>query len=97
VYCLAERVQLRLPESHSLKAKRAVLRPVLDRVRNRHVSISEVDHQDSWQLSALGIAIVAPTERRAVEEMDAIDRIVWGQPGLDVLEVERRWVEFESP
>ena len=96
MYCLAARLQLRLPDSRSLKSKRAVLRPVLDRVRNRHVSISEVGHQDSWQRSDLGVAVVAPSEQGAMDEMDAIDRIVWASPDLEVLGIERRWVEFDE-
>lgn len=53
-------LQLQLPASNSLKDKRQVLRAVVDRVHNKfNVSIAEVDHQDSWQQTALAIACVA--------------------------------------
>lgn len=53
-------MELLLPENHSLKGKRRVLRSVKDRVRDRfNVSIAEVDHLDSWQRSRLGIACVS--------------------------------------
>ncbi len=51
---------LRIPESHSLKDKRQVLRSVLARVRKDfNVSIAEVDRQDAWQEAVLGIACVS--------------------------------------
>jgi uncharacterized protein YlxP (DUF503 family) len=53
-------IQLQLPASTSLKAKRQVLQAVVDRVHNKfNVSIAEVDHQDSWHQAALAIACVA--------------------------------------
>ena len=56
------RFELFVPHSGSLKAKRQVLRPVVDRVRNKlNISIAEVDHQDLWQRAALGVTCVSPS------------------------------------
>nr|MBP7406332.1 DUF503 domain-containing protein [Candidatus Microthrix sp.] len=56
---LAARVDLRVGAAGSLKAKRAALRPLLDRLANRkELSVAEIDHQDSWQLACLGLAVV---------------------------------------
>jgi uncharacterized protein YlxP (DUF503 family) len=53
------RLDLHLPASHSLKAKRSVLNHVKERVRNRfNASVAEIDHQDLWQRAALGVAVV---------------------------------------
>ena len=50
-------VELHVHDSHSLKAKRGVVRAVIGRVRHRfNVSISEVGGQDTWQRAVLGIA-----------------------------------------
>ncbi len=44
------KIELFLPQSRSLKAKRQVLKSLKDRIRNRfNVSIAEVDHQDLGQ------------------------------------------------
>lgn len=57
----ALRVELHLPAPQSLKAKRAVLRPVIEGIRKLgSYSVAEVDHHDRWQRAALGIAIAAP-------------------------------------
>ena len=54
-------IYLRIPENHSLKGKRQVLQSLMARVRKGHnVSIAELDQQDSWQASTLGVACVSP-------------------------------------
>jgi uncharacterized protein YlxP (DUF503 family) len=54
------RITLMVPESHSLKEKRMVLRRIKDRVRNKfNVAIAEVGDQDAWQSAQLGFAVVA--------------------------------------
>jgi uncharacterized protein YlxP (DUF503 family) len=52
-------VALRIPESHSLKEKRRVVKALKDRLRSRfNVSVAEVDHQDLWQRATIGIVFV---------------------------------------
>jgi len=54
------RMELHLPASHSLKAKRSVVNHVKERLRTRfNASVAEVDHQDLWQRATLGVAIVS--------------------------------------
>lgn len=53
-------LEIHLPASHSLKAKRSVLNHVKERIRSRfNVSVAEVDHQDLWQRATLGVAAVS--------------------------------------
>jgi uncharacterized protein len=53
------RLDLHLPASQSLKAKRSVLNHVKERIRTRfNAAVAEVDHQDLWQRAALGVAVV---------------------------------------
>ena len=67
------RCELHIPEANSLKARRAALRPTIEGLRrSMSVSVAEVDHQDTWQRAALGIAVVA----RAGEIDRMVDRIV---------------------
>ncbi len=65
------KVKLRLPENHSLKGKRHVLKSVIARVRNEfNVAIAEVESQDLWQVAHLGICCVSNDPKHA-EEMIA--------------------------
>jgi uncharacterized protein YlxP (DUF503 family) len=59
---------LYLPENHSLKGKRSVLRAIKSRVsRKFNVSIAECADHDSWQRIVLGVAQVG-------NERDHVDR-----------------------
>lgn len=67
------RVELHIPDSRSLKAKRQVLKSLKDRLRSQYnISISEVDHYDLWQRSVLAIAHVSNEKRRANEILSRI-------------------------
>ena len=56
-----------IPEAHSLKDKRRVLKGFKDRLRNRYnVSVCEVDGQDSVLRAVLAVAMVG-CDRRYVE------------------------------
>jgi uncharacterized protein YlxP (DUF503 family) len=61
MHAAAVRVELRIPDAHSLKEKRGRVKPVIAELRKRFgVSVAEVDHQELWQRTTLGIAVVAP-------------------------------------
>lgn len=95
MHVLAVRYDLQLREAHSLKEKRALLRPLLDRLRNTGASISEVGHHDLWQRAAIGVAVVAADAARVDEMVDGIDRLVWSRPDVEVLAADRRWMEWD--
>jgi uncharacterized protein YlxP (DUF503 family) len=53
------RLELRLPETHSLKGKRSILRSIKARVQQKfNVSIAECEEHDLWQRSILGVSQV---------------------------------------
>ena len=55
---------LHLHGVQSLKEKRGIVQRLLARCRNRFpVSAAEVDHQDLWQRTLLGFAIVNASEQ----------------------------------
>src|SRR5260370_35058422 len=70
--CVA-RLNLAIPESGSLKAKRQVLRRIIDRLKARfNVAVAEVDSNDLWQKATIGLAVVANKRRQVNEQMDTI-------------------------
>jgi uncharacterized protein YlxP (DUF503 family) len=88
---------LHIPESRSLKVKRAAIRPVVDGLRHRYrVSVAEVDHQDQWQRAAIGVAVVAASDGHLREVLDHVERFVETAPAVEVLEVRTTWMEDES-
>jgi uncharacterized protein YlxP (DUF503 family) len=67
------RLHLRIPENHSLKEKRHVIRKLIDRVRHRfNVAISEVDDNDLWQRAQIGFCTVGNDRRFVNSSLDKI-------------------------
>jgi uncharacterized protein YlxP (DUF503 family) len=87
-------LDLRLPNSHSLKEKRAIIKPILDGCRHRyHVAAAEVDHHDLWQRAGLAVATVSGTARHVSDVLDHVERFVWSFPEVEVVAVARSWLE----
>jgi uncharacterized protein len=94
VFVLALEVDLHINESHSLKAKRQVIKSILESSRRRFgVSSAEIGDQELWQRAKLGFAVVASAQRQAQEIIDDVERHVWSYPDVDVLATERTWLE----
>jgi uncharacterized protein len=84
------RFDLHIPQSASLKEKRAVLRPVVERVRNKlHVSVAEVDHQDLWQRAAVGVACVSASSDQCRKVLQEVEKFM-GRAALSGAEVTDR-------
>lgn len=97
VHVGALEVDLHIPAAHSLKDKRAVIRPILDGARNRHrVASAEVGAQDLWQRAMLGFAAVGGSVGHVGEVLDAVERFVWSFPEVEVLDVQRSWSSSED-
>ncbi len=78
---------LHLPNCHSLKEKRGVLKPLTSALRRTlNVSVSETGHQDLWQRAEIACAVVG-TARPVVEEiLRAADRAVEEADGVRIVE-----------
>ena len=74
-------LELHIPDAQSLKDKRQVLRSLKDKLRRQfNVAVAELDHQDLWQRSVVGVVTLS-TEEKHVNEvlqrvLDEADRIL---------------------
>jgi uncharacterized protein YlxP (DUF503 family) len=94
VHAVAFEVEIRIPDSHSLKDRRQVVRSLLDGARRRFsVSAAEVGGQDTWQRATLGFAVVASESRLAQEVVDQIDRFLWSHADIEIVNAESYWLE----
>jgi uncharacterized protein len=81
---------------HSLKEKRAVIRPILDGARNRYrVASAEVGAHDVWQRAVVGVSAVGATVGHVEEILDEVERFVWSFPEVEVVSAERMWADAE--
>jgi uncharacterized protein len=68
-------LRLMIIGAHSLKEKRKVLKSIKDRLLRMNVSVAEVDDNDKWQSSTLGITLVS-NETAFINSV--IDKIIMG-------------------
>ena len=94
MHALAYEVTIRIPDSHSLKDRRQVVRSILAVARERfHLSAAEVGGQDTWQRATLGFAVVASEARLAEASIDELERYLWSRPELEIVDSEATWFE----
>jgi uncharacterized protein len=89
------RLHLHIPENHSLKEKRHVLRKLIDRVRHRfNVAISEVDDNDLWQRAQIGFCVVGNDRRFVNSSLDKVIDFIEKMYLADVIEKEMEIITF---
>lgn len=97
MHVCALRIELHIGQATSLKAKRAVVKHLVEAARQRYgVSAAEVAFHDQWQRTALGFAAVAGTPGHAEALIDRAERFVWSHPEVEVLQVDRRWLDEDG-
>ncbi|MEZ5377850.1 MAG: DUF503 domain-containing protein [Acidimicrobiales bacterium] len=85
--------ELHLPVAQSLKAKRSIVQSIVRTLDGwTGVGASEVGHQDLWQRTAIGIAVVGSSAASVEERADAVERYVWSRPDIEVLEITWSWL-----
>jgi uncharacterized protein YlxP (DUF503 family) len=92
-------VHLHFPDVGSLKGKRAELNSLKAILHGRlGASVSEVDHQDTWQRSTLALSLTAGSQHGAEERADAVHRFLDERlpQGVRVERVVASWTDLES-
>ena len=63
-------LNLHIAEAQSLKDKRQVLRSLKDRLRGQfNVAVAELEHEETWQRSVVGIVTLSNDERHVHETL----------------------------
>ena len=97
MHVLVATIELHLPAARSLKAKRSTVVSLVRLIDQMHgVACAEVDHQDLWQRSSLGVTVVGGTVGQISNVMDAVERLIWSRAEVDVLDIRRSWWEDEQ-
>jgi uncharacterized protein YlxP (DUF503 family) len=88
------RLVLYVPENHSLKGKRSVVRAVKARVSNKfNVSIAECDDHDNWQRITMGIAQIGNDRSHVDRSLREVAAFV---AELGIAEAGEESYEFEN-
>jgi len=84
-------VDLLLGDVHSLKEKRAVVRPIVAELQRKFpVSAAEVGDQDLHRRALLGVAVVGSDAGHVREVLDACEHLVAGRPEVDILSARQK-------
>jgi len=82
---------LLLGDVHSLKDKRAIIRPILaDLRRTTEASVAEVGEQGLHRRAEIGVGVVASGADRVTDVLDRAERLVAARPDVTLLSARRR-------
>ncbi len=83
------RVELRLPDVHSLKGKRHRMSVLTTDLRKAFpaAGIAEVDYQDQWQRASFGVALVTTNAGHLERLITSVRRYFDDRPDAELLDV----------
>lgn len=85
---------LYLPDNHSLKGKRSVVRTIKARVSNKfNVSIAECDDLDNWQRITLGVVQVGNERNHVDRSLREVSTFI---AGLGLAEAGEEHYDFDN-
>jgi uncharacterized protein YlxP (DUF503 family) len=88
---------LLLGDVHSLKQKRAVVRPIVAELRRRfEVSAAETGSHQLYRRAEISVALVASDHAHIVEVLAACERLLAGRPDVDLLSTRTRVLDDDD-
>ena len=88
-------LDLRLYGPQTLKQKRGVIQKILARCRNRFpASCAEIGHQDLWQRSLLGFAVISSSEQVVAPILTRIEDEVLASAELDLINADSEIIHY---
>jgi uncharacterized protein YlxP (DUF503 family) len=89
-------ITLHLPNSHSLKEKRQIVKSIIARVHNQfEVAIAEVENNDRWQIATLGMSCVSNSSQHASEVLEHVQNYIEEtRPDLIISNVETEIIQW---
>ena len=88
-------LDLRLYGTQSLKQKRGVIQKILARCRNHFpASCAEIGHQDLWQRSLLGFAVISSSEQVVAPILTRIEDEVLASAELDLIDADSEIIHY---
>ena len=92
MYVAALTLDVLLGDVHSLKAKRAVVRPLVAELRRRYpgVAVAETGHLDLHRRAEIGVAVVSATAANAMSVLTECEDLVARHPEIELLSARQR-------
>lgn len=88
---------LLLGDVHTLKEKRAVLRPIVAELRRRfEVSAAETGAQELYRRSEISVAVVGGDHAHVTDVLAGCERLIAARPEVDLLSTRTRVLDDED-
>ena len=93
MHVLLIKLNLQIPNAHSLKDKRRQIKSLKDRLINRfNASVAEVDDLDSWQQSVIALCLLSNDRSYLDKQFSLIEAVVLDFTELELLSTDREWL-----
>ncbi|UOQ43016.1 DUF503 family protein [Halobacillus salinarum] len=90
---LSAEVECLIYDAQSLKQKRSVIKRVMTRIQNEfNVAVSELEFQDLWQRTTIGIVTVASSKVIAEQTIQQVLAFIDSFPELERAETVLEWL-----
>jgi uncharacterized protein len=97
VFVGALELDVLLGDVHSLKEKRAVVRPLVAELRRRfEVAVAEAGHLEFHRRALIGVGCVAADAEHVVAVLERCERLVAARPELELLSARQRMLGPED-
>ena len=98
MYVAALTLDVLLGDVHSLKGKRAVVRPLVAELRRCYpgVAVAETGHLELHRRAEIGVAVVSATAANAMSVLTECERLVAGHPEIQLLSARQRLFNEED-
>jgi len=88
-------VDIQIGDKNSLKAKRKILRGVIERTKNKfNVSIAETGHNDLWQRTEIGFSIVSNDKSHVNSSADKVMDFLHSFPEINIIQTNLEIIGF---
>lgn len=80
-----------LGDVHSLKEKRAIIRPIINDLRRTFsVTVAETDHLDLYRRTGISIAVIAADSGHVIDVLDSTESFMAHRLEIELLSSRRR-------
>lgn len=91
------RLELHFLECHSLKAKRKLLRPVIDRTKHKfNVAIAEIGQHDLLCASSVGFCVIGNEEAHVQSMLDHIVGFIEDMHMGDLIDIQKECIHYSE-
>ena len=92
MYIAALTLDVLLGDVHSLKGKRAVVRPLVAELRRHYpgVAVAETGYLDLHRRAEIGVAVVSATASNATAVLEECERLIAARPEIELLSARQR-------